>query len=45
MQNAVWAAIGGPALAFFTLDLIIDETRALFKKPAEPEVFRLRDNP
>jgi len=38
MQNAVWAAIGGLGVAFFTLDFIINEVHSLFRKPVEPRV-------
>ncbi len=40
MQNAVWAAIGGLAVAFFTLDFIINETRSIFAKPAQPHMIQ-----
>jgi hypothetical protein len=36
MTNAVWASIGGLAVAFFTLDFILNEIRRIFTKPVEP---------
>src|SRR5271170_812704 len=34
MTNAVWASIGGLAVAFFALDVIFNEIRRIFTKPA-----------
>lgn len=45
MQNAVWAAIGGLAVAFFTLDFIINETRSLFAKPVQPQMIHAPPQP
>ena len=45
MQNAVWAAIGGLAVAFFTLDFIINEVHLLFTKPAEPRLIERPPEP
>lgn len=36
MTNSVWASIGGLAVAFFTLDFILNEIRRIFTKPVEP---------
>ena len=35
-QNSVWAGLGGMAVAAFTLDILIDELRALLSRTVDP---------